>query len=506
MRKLNLLVVDDELKHNKHLFDLFLTEKDFVLDYTDSKNDFLNKNIKMYDAVILDINLDLMDITFFEALEKIGGNAPIVLVSTKLAKETTVIRLKEALHHNKNVSVVQTFDLGLLQDETSVGLKGIVDDKKNVAEVYNSIIKINVKKKKLKTIGPDEDLFLLHISDPQYGDPNTDAWSAFLENDIQDFLKDYFKKIDFVAITGDVAFSGRKKDYALAKLGVKKLLQSVTRLDSDSSLERLILVPGNHDVDFRFSSVAELNLDITKEKVRITHKPSDENTETSEYSMIPFRRFAYDLTGNIHWITSKDLNWVNNNFTYLGLRFLLLNSAGNISCNYPSLPRLAPNVTERLSETTFLDPGKYFTIAFSHHGPIDPDYPKEIEALNDDWPSLSNFLRQSKVRLWLHGHGHRRLTLPFPFGLVSEQELSTLKDVVNKNESNPIFLERNQFIRVMAPTSHLGEKLRHGDNKGFNVIKLERKNNQIKFVEVNHFEVTENGPFESERAKVRFKI
>lgn len=507
MHKLNLLVVDDEIKHNLHLFMMFLDESDFDLDFADSKSDFLSKNIKFYDAVILDINLDLWKMSFYEALEKVGSDAPIVLVSTKFNQKGTVVRISEALRRNKQVSIVQTFDLSLLQNVDNDETCSADETKINVAEVYNSILTVSVKKKLVEKIAHDDDIHILHISDPQYGDPGTDEWSYFLENDISDFLKDNFPKIDFVAITGDVAFSGSREEYDIATCGLKKLMPRVIGMDMKSSIERLIVVPGNHDVDFRFSSVPDLKMSFTSGKVHALHDLTDDKTVTSEYGMIPFRRFAYELTNNHNWITASDLNWINDNFTHLGLRFVLFNSAENISCNSPTVPNVAPFFTERLSKTTFVEPNKYFTIAFSHHGPIDPDYPEGVEALEGDWPNLSNFLRQSKVRLWLHGHGHRRLTIPFPFGLVNSRDLGKLKKSVADTAETPYFLKKAEFVRVMAPTSHLGEDLCHeGEKKGFNVIKLSRDKARVRLVEVFHYDLTDNGPKESSCENVRFRM
>ncbi len=50
--------------------------------------------------------------------------------------------------------------------------------------------------------------------------------------------------LDFVIITGDIAYSGKQEEYKVAKAFCQSLLEAV-----DLPLDRLYLVPGNHDVD-----------------------------------------------------------------------------------------------------------------------------------------------------------------------------------------------------------------------------------------------------------------
>jgi predicted phosphodiesterase len=64
-------------------------------------------------------------------------------------------------------------------------------------------------------------------------------------------LRDIAKQIeagklqpDFIVVTGDIAFSGNSKEYALARSFFQDLL-STTALSQD----RLFLIPGNHDAD-----------------------------------------------------------------------------------------------------------------------------------------------------------------------------------------------------------------------------------------------------------------
>jgi 3',5'-cyclic AMP phosphodiesterase CpdA len=87
----------------------------------------------------------------------------------------------------------------------------------------------------------------LHLSDLHFR-----ATHAYDENIVlQALLRDVTDRIqqdglrpDFVAVSGDIAFSGQPAEYELARRFFDDLL-ATTGLGKD----RLFLVPGNHDVD-----------------------------------------------------------------------------------------------------------------------------------------------------------------------------------------------------------------------------------------------------------------
>ena len=93
----------------------------------------------------------------------------------------------------------------------------------------------------------DQPIRLLHLSDLHFkagtawdADPLLRALCGFIEQEVADGLVP-----DLVAITGDIAFAGLAKEYALARKGLDNLWPKLGGL----APERLLLVPGNHDVD-----------------------------------------------------------------------------------------------------------------------------------------------------------------------------------------------------------------------------------------------------------------
>lgn len=90
----------------------------------------------------------------------------------------------------------------------------------------------------------------LHISDIHFRQSDSHQYDEnivieSLLDDIEERIKEDGLKPDFIAVTGDLAFSGQPSEYELVRAFFDKLL-GITGL----SLERLFIVPGNHDVDW----------------------------------------------------------------------------------------------------------------------------------------------------------------------------------------------------------------------------------------------------------------
>jgi serine/threonine protein kinase/predicted MPP superfamily phosphohydrolase len=98
----------------------------------------------------------------------------------------------------------------------------------------------------------------LHISDLHFcTSPTHDADAALqaLLRDVEKRIEWYNLRPDFIAITGDIAHSGRAPEYDLARRFLDELLDT-TGLNKN----RLFLVPGNHDVDRELISQGARNI------------------------------------------------------------------------------------------------------------------------------------------------------------------------------------------------------------------------------------------------------
>jgi predicted MPP superfamily phosphohydrolase len=93
------------------------------------------------------------------------------------------------------------------------------------------------------------EITILHLSDIHFKKKKDEKNKTFrqkvqerLVEAVTGHLEEH-KKLDFVAITGDIAFSGKKEEYDEARVFLDKLKK---RLPKGTEF---LAVPGNHDVD-----------------------------------------------------------------------------------------------------------------------------------------------------------------------------------------------------------------------------------------------------------------
>lgn len=87
----------------------------------------------------------------------------------------------------------------------------------------------------------------LHISDAHLRPQENYSANVVIQKllkDIRKCIQEYDLKLDFIAFTGDAAFSGKSKEYDMVRTFLDNLLAA-----TGLSRERLFIVPGNHDVD-----------------------------------------------------------------------------------------------------------------------------------------------------------------------------------------------------------------------------------------------------------------
>jgi len=138
------------------------------------------------------------------------------------------LRIKQDLRSRLTMNVEQIFHEGALQKIVNV-----------------------VDARQIKTHGPviSKNITWLHISDTHFGKSDAHQYDEdivveSLLEDIDERIKKDGLKPDFIAVTGDLAYSGKSSQYELVCPFFEKLL-SVT----DLPRERLFVVPGNHDID-----------------------------------------------------------------------------------------------------------------------------------------------------------------------------------------------------------------------------------------------------------------
>ncbi|RJQ80584.1 MAG: hypothetical protein C4519_09785 [Desulfobacteraceae bacterium] len=334
---------------------------------------------------------------------------------------------------------------------------------------------------------PDDMIRILLLADLQFGDPTTAPSATFAEHWIAKALKSDNSLPDLIAIAGDLSHSGRPDQLALAeeRLALDLMGQLWGQNNIERYRDRLVLVPGNHDVNLRFSACDGLKFDLNKKKLIKESIPKAENRHEirddsvlmhgrggchyrshHDYSIEPFRRFAYRLTTDRNWISSSSLNWVDRRFLHCGIRFFILNSVEKLNADDPGRAVVSENGVRNITRS--LGSGEsesVFSIALSHHG-LRPVGASDKETQIDNWEKVAcDLFSLHKIRLWLYGHYHN-------FNARS----------LNGNPfcSGPLWL-------VQAPTLRIGFT-----ERGFCLLELKRESGKVVDALV-HFYVLEPG-------------
>lgn len=475
MTSYRILVVDDQPVQTKMYFEnLFFGDDSFSFVQTGMPSDFRSADISGYDAILLDVNLDEWGIVLSEALAIVGDRCLVVLVSRFWDKEFTHRRISEALAGARNVKFIATLVLN------NLGGSGW----ESYAESMRGQLRLAIEKERRRALldmGDSDPIRILHLSDPQYGDPNGDDWAAYVEDEIGNLvLRELDQEIHFIAITGDISFSGEPLQLREAEIKLTGLFKHFFPNRTDWQ-ERILLVPGNHDVNLRLAVADRAEIKITDGKLISHCDKSDPSQETllARFALSPFREFALRLTGDAHWRDAEELCWINDSFRHLGLRFFLLNSAATINCNHPQNAGFSFCALDNLGSGDMAK-DQPFGIAFSHHGP--PEKTDTGVDVLSEWPKSSKFLKTRGVRLFVHGHGHARKVDRFNLAKQSTQECKGT-------------LSAGEVLRVMAPTTHLNNKKRpENERRGINIITLQRSHGKVEKVEVDSYEFSDDKP------------
>ena len=509
-----LLIIDDEWNVRDDVYNNLFTKihpgfnwpSIFTIDFLKEPRDISSIQYSKYDAVVVDINLDKFSISLTDALNAIGSSAPVIL-ATQRAHEQDISARVLAQVNNPKAKIIHSLDLGALNT-------GNAHERDQVAITNRSLVVMSLACHKTfratHSPGLDMDLIIAHISDTQYGDPSIDSWASFVEEHVADFIIDKYNRVDFVALTGDITYSGKSEEYDLASHGITKFIKRLWGGANEGERRRVIMVPGNHDVDFRLSGKDELKISFNNDSVILTHEPLPSRVISPpgiDLGLFQFRRFAAEYFNNDSWLSDDSPCWFDDSFLHLGIRFVVLNSASIISCSKPSMAALKKSCMEKIME-------KYekahrdtcFTIAILHHGPRDL-LDKKVSTI-DNWAEVSNFLSGINANMLLHGHGHRHLSMLYPFGNTDDQTLDKLFKSAFSGECQVVSGDR--FIRSMAPTTHLGEKLRPPDERrGFNVIRMIRRKGATAAafdeIKITSYALFDHRPIQTKCVKFKFE-
>lgn len=446
-----LMVVDDRLDIHREDYCSVLGDSDWFDIVMEGDRTTVLKSINDHPVHAYVVDVNLWDSPDFHSImgEISKHDAPIVLISNRWGEAKTVSALDKlpaaqrelvkgfmaweefSSHGEKRNDAVET---------TRLRIRQVIE------EFYGRYRSLSES---------DAPVHILQISDLQCGDPDADPAAFLVQQKIASALRRESIGVDMVVVSGDQAYSGSPSEFRAAEEWLRDLCKYVWP-SSDSS-GRLFCVPGNHDNDLRVCCLGAYKYDFKSGLLAQAVNPVSGYTGLGAYY-----ESARSLcnVASLHLDPSKAVIW-SDWFATLGIRFVIVNSAGCATAGKPSHCDVPDSCMSRVTmeidrhKTRF--PGeRLLTIVVSHHGFNDADAngyerQKEMEA----------FYESIGAHVLLYGHGHR------------------LKH--RQRSQKPLA----GFIEVMCPTVRLNTKLRPDEYpRGFNVIKLHRHGGVIVKVEI----------------------
>jgi|GEM_PF-2704394 len=474
MPKFKLLVIDDDHTREEDYNKIF-ADKELELVYVFEKDSFWDIDINQFDCFVIDISLDNWTVEedvkymFNRVVEKIGKQKPLVLVSSKISE---VIHWTNALS-KEDYQTIYTVAL----EEVTVEEQGYKKIKSSETSqiICNNIINLLCQKLEVSTFSknPDESINILHISDIQFGDPtfSSHLCDAFPDSFYR-FADENNISIDFIVVTGDIAFDGSPSQFEMAFDWFLKLTKRV--LGNENSIDRVLFVPGNHDINLSLSALNNFQYKYPSKndndkKIEFAQR-SNFLEDYTLYALDPFRDFAYRTTRNSKWLSNPTLSFFDKRFSFLGVRFLHLN------CNLP-YKQLGENEAifgfeeehlEKLQALLRNEKKQVPTIVLAHPSPTGLGYNDDGYS-SENWRKLSNLLVNCNAKLFLFGHTHNNLD-------AMKMPLSEGKSIIRSGTST-LFVEPGNV----------------GGNRSFKILNLIRKSHKVVDYKENEYLLLNNG-------------
>lgn len=310
----------------------------------------------------------------------------------------------------------------------------------------------------------NDKIIILHLSDIQFGDKSTDPSSFLSKYDIVTYLNDVNKIPDIIVVTGDIASHGLWEEYLKAYEWLEDFCMNIWN-DNVNWGERVVIVPGNHDVDYLVCLPDEYEWNFSDVNF-MTQKSVVKKTSTDLYhkkAMIDFARFMRMVTGDMSYLDEyDDLFKVNEKFLNWGIRFYELNTAQDISPYAPRQIEIRTNNFDKLKKNTLKFESKdIFNIVVSHFGPEDIGYRQSDSEKAKKWDIMRAFIESAKVNMYMSGHVHR-------------SEIRRLED----NGPGAHF-SKNIIVSTASTCSLSADGRPPEEYRGFNVLELQRENGVV---------------------------
>lgn len=447
------------------------------------------RRLRTYSAVILDVDLSEMNgVNFAIVINRIRDVCPVIIVSNRWSEG--IVSLLQAAF-DKKTRVCDIIDLSQLTDLN----KAVLHIRTAVADATGAI---RLTEDNGVSYDRDTCLRILHISDPQFG--GVEAGLAKIQwETLPEMVRKCCpalrtpsgRKHFFLAVTGDIAETGRPEEYEVAYSKIGRLFEALA--DDGLPSDRIFLVPGNHDMHLGLANANRLypvaqGTDPAPETSFSVKSDADwDISNLTGLAFNPFFDFAYRVTEDHRWLTNRSETWVWETFCSLGILLIGTNTSARVGldgwyipefCGMDRMiqnidpvfknrgvqPKAEPNSGSDINEGRSVDP--LYTCLLMHH-PIrnDSKWPKQ----QVENPQVFNALNAAfPIDMVLCGHLHKH------------------------KDPEDVSKEHWSSWQVLSSTVSLHEDRRDGE-RGVNIIELSREGGIVTKVKVIHIPINDDG-------------
>lgn len=317
---------------------------------------------------------------------------------------------------------------------------------------------------------------ILHISDiHKVNDVNYESLLHSIKKDMLNWECEGIVKPSFIVISGDL-IQGAETDEKIAAQyqEVTWLLEELTKLILDGHKERLIMVPGNHDVNWSRSSSSM--------------EPSDEKEADNDYE-----KYFEPILGDVRWDWKARKFFKIKNTGIYNSRFELFakfyNDFYHGIYTFPAEPikeaSLIPFDEEKIAFACFNS--NYKLDHLNHSGSIDEDAITNISEQLEDYFDKGYL----PIGVWHHNYyGEPRqsdymdksifapmLAYKLRIGLFGHQHIAQVAEEYANMEESEESRKENKLLLISSGTLFGFEKvLRPGQKRQYNIIEIEMGN------------------------------
>jgi len=363
------------------------------------------------------------------------------------------IKITKEIPCNCSISCPHRFDYKQLLNAEKRG-KVTVDCPESWKEVSLSLLldgyekkgyriaKENNSKKKSDTKESEEkdklqpSTYILHLSDIHLAtESEAQIYSTQLESDLINNLE--IKKLKYLVVSGDIANRSEDVEY---KAAVELIDRLTKRFDIDKS--RIIIVPGNHDLNWDLSEEAYIFFPESKiqkdlPEGKYIQGPAgillrDEDLYRERFAN--FNLHFYEKVFGTQYPLDYAEQGILHQFPDDRILFLALNSCWEIDHHEPHTTRSSIHMTSLSNALSKILDGKYddwLKIALWHHPVTGPDTMKNVDFLEQ--------LADHGFQICMHGHiheakkdffkhGHRGMTIvgAGTFGASKKEQVTSI--------------------------------------------------------------------------------